>query len=613
MNEAAAKLTARVFRYQASTTLVLAALLAFAIPHLLLVDPAVEAQSTIGLLQSLVAAGFTAVVFTWVRLRRYQYLLRALALGSRSIEPYEMAAIGDEPGKIARGWLAPHLVALGFLASPLRPPNLDWTTGLSAAVLAGVVVAAATLPLHAVIRGAFLRAVELAPVEVMREVAEAAEQRGRAQQRIPRRLMTAVATPVAFVALGSALIVNAHLRRADEYSREETARALARAALELGPGLVAGAGSDDAIESDSDLGFSAIVFDGSAQYSLRRTEAGITVLRTPLDVGSAEIEFSGSTVPVLSGTALFLTLSAVLLAAVLGFGLGRTHSEDLLAATAGIRLLGTEAVIRGRKLVLRPPRFRVVGELERAIERLAERFRVFARAQERAIDARKAATRMRGLFFASVSHDLKSPLNAILGFAELVRMEPLTSGQAESLSVIDRRGRELLALIETILDAARVEAGQLSLILEPVRTGDLVGEAMAKAKELSNDSKVEIVGEVGEGVGQLLVDRIRLGRALATLIAFGVRQAERDVVRVRALVIDERHVRIDVEVPSRKVTFRRLQKLLSASQPRIREDRGLALGLSLSRSVIELHSGSVRPVGRTAEMAAFSVTLPKMP
>ena len=74
---------------------------------------------------------------------------------------------------------------------------------------------------------------------------------------------------------------------------------------------------------------------------------------------------------------------------------------------------------------------------------LAARFRVFAQAQERAISARKATARMRGLFFASVSHDLKSPLNAILGFTELVRKsETLSAGQSESLSLIDRRGRE---------------------------------------------------------------------------------------------------------------------------------------------------------------------------
>ena len=96
-----------------------------------------------------------------------------------------------------------------------------------------------------------------------------------------------------------------------------------------------------------------------------------------------------------------------------------------------MRELGTEAVHRAAGAAwCRAARFRVVAELGMAIERLAGRFRVFARAQERAIEAREAAARMRGLFFASVSHDLKSPLNAILGFTELVRThEPSPPGR----------------------------------------------------------------------------------------------------------------------------------------------------------------------------------------
>ena len=129
---------------------------------------------------------------------------------------------------------------------------------------------------------------------------------------------------------------------------------------------------------------------------------------------------------------------------------------------------------------MRAARFRMVARLGQAIEQLAGRFHVFAKAQERSIHARQAAARMRGLFFASVSHDLKSPLNAILGFTELVRRTELSPGQLESLDLIDRRGRELLALIETILDAARVEAGQLSLLLEAAEVTALLEEASIK-------------------------------------------------------------------------------------------------------------------------------------
>src|SRR5690606_21687672 len=207
--------------------------------------------------------------------------------------------------------------------------------------------------------------------------------------------------------------------------------------------------------------------DEPAEYVVTRGDDGVVNLHAPLESGSAEVRFHGSTVSFLSWQFLVVALIATGLAGFLGTALGATLARDLQGATRNVRELGTDAVLSGSTRILRSARFRVVAELGRAIDRLALRFRVFATAQERAIEARKAAARMRGLFFASVSHDLKAPLNAILGFTELARrMENVTPGQAESLDLIERRGRELLALIETILDAARVEAGQLTLVLD---------------------------------------------------------------------------------------------------------------------------------------------------
>ena len=75
-------------------------------------------------------------------------------------------------------------------------------------------------------------------------------------------------------------------------------------------------------------------------------------------------------------------------------------------------------------------RYTQVAALNNAIDILAGRFRIFARAQERAIEARAAARKLRSLLFASVSHDLRSPLNSILGFAGLVRQKPLSARSA---------------------------------------------------------------------------------------------------------------------------------------------------------------------------------------
>jgi signal transduction histidine kinase len=609
VNEAASRLVERILRYQVGFTALMTLVLPWAVPRLLLIDPWTVNTAMAHLFWAMGAGGATAAVLTWLRSRRHRFVLRALALGSGSVEAHEMTELGEEPARLTRTWLAPHVLTVSVFASPWRPEQFESTTGISVALLGSVMVAAASLPLHVLQRTAFLRAVELAPPEVMREVVLAAEQRRRTRDRIPRRMLNAVATPVAFVVLGSSLIANAHLRRADEYSREETARAVSRASLELGPGVVEGAGLDEALREARAVGFSATVLEAPEDYRVQRGPAGAMVLTTPLDVGAARMRFSGSTVPVLGGWAFLVAAVTIALAAYSGLKLGRTHGRDLASATSAIRLLGTEAVLGGRRLFLEPAKFHVVAELEAAIEQLAERFRIFAHAQERAIEAREGTTRMRGLFFASVSHDLKSPLNAILGFAELVRAEALTPGQAESLDVIRKRGRELLALIETILDAARVEAGQLSLITDIVPVSDLLGDAIRKARELSAEYEIEIVGEIGEDVGSVAVDRVRLGQALGTLVAYGIRHAQEPVVRVRAHR-DPDGVRIYVEVPSRRIAFPDLEKTLTGAGPTDRQHRGLALGVSLARSVVGLHEGTVTAVGRSADAAAFCVLLP---
>lgn len=609
MNPAAAGLASRVIVSLFAFSLATGVLLVFLIPGLLLLDPFVAAGAVDREIVALVVAGVVALSLVFVELRKHRFLLRALALGSRSVEAFEMQELGNQPGRITRRWLIPHLMAQAIFITKFRPAVLGITTGTSLALLAAVVVSAASLLFYVVVRSLFLRATELASPEVMREVIEAAERSGRARFRIQRRLRTAVATPVALVAIGSALIANAHLRRADEYSREATARAVARATLESTPGVVESAGLDDAMERAEELGFSARHLPETRPYSVVQGDEGVSVLSTPLDVGSAVLRFHGSTVPVLGLAPVLVALLTVVLAAALGGALGRAHSLDLEHATEGIRLLGTEAVIRGGRLSVRPPRFSVVGELEGAIERLAERFRVFARAQERAILAREAATRTRGLFFASVSHDLKSPLNAILGFAELVRLETLTPGQAESLDVIDRRGRELLALIETILDAARVEAGQLSLIIDREKTSELFGDAFAKARDLGGDRSVEIIGEIGDGVSELTVDRVRMGRALATLVVLAARQARLASVRVRAAADGKGFANISIEVASRRGVQRLQRMLAAAGQPGGGEHRGLALSLSLARSIIELHGGSLTAVETSSGSPAFVVKL----
>jgi signal transduction histidine kinase len=417
-----------------------------------------------------------------------------------------------------------------------------------------------------------------------------------------------------FVALGCALIANAHVRRADERNREEIARVMARAVFEPRPATLESVGLQDLYARATELGFPTQIVESELPYKMRPLEGGFVEVTTPLDTAepaSAIVRFHASTVEVVSTEPLLFALLAILLAGALGLALGNALTQDLYHATQGVRLLGTRAVLSKPSSEVRPARFRIVHELQRAIEGVAHRFGIFAQAQQDAIAARAAATRMRGQFFASVSHDLKSPLNSILGFTELVRMEQLTEGQAESLQVIADRGQELLSLIETILDAARIEVGQLSLMFDEEPFNELYAATLDKAVALSGRNDMQIYEEIERDLPAMLVDRIRAARALATFVAYSVRASDASKMWIRAERHGPHHVRIDVDVPARLHSAQELEQMLEPSGGLAkREHRGLALALQLANSVVKLHGGSVRVVDRRHKGAMFCITLP---
>jgi signal transduction histidine kinase len=612
----ASRLAARVIAWQVFFSLGTAGVLLVLPPFLLLLAGSLAARATESIISAVLIAGSPAIGYSWILIRRRRQLVRSLVVGAANVDQLELPKLNDDPWNIVTFWVGCKVVALMLAMTVWRPAILPATTALTLCLLGIVIVAAAALPLLVLVRGAFVRVVELAPPDVMRDIIETYERTGKLRGRMSRRLIAALVTPVVFLTVGSALIASAHLRSADELDREETARAMGRAMLEATPSRGDEAGRNAAIAAAAQLGFRAQLDPTPGDFRVERGRRGLVEVTTALDSGTARVEFSGSTVSGISWPALLVAVFAVAAAGSIGVGLGRLLSRDLRMANHGVRLLGTDAALEGTR-VMKPARFRAVAELGNAIELLASRFRLFAQAQERAIEARQAATRTRGLFFASVSHDLKSPLNAILGFAELARRgEVLTEGQRESLDLIIQRGHELLALIETILDAARVEAGQLTLVRTEESIGELLQLAIEKGKDLSSDSDVIVLAEVPEGTPKLWVDRVRLSQALATFVGHARRTAERPSLRIRVESDDvgdkptlaRRRIRIHIEVPSARFSAHDLEAMLNPEQ-QPGQHRGLALALRLAKAIVELHGGRVKMAGRTVREPAFTVLL----
>jgi signal transduction histidine kinase len=240
-------------------------------------------------------------------------------------------------------------------------------------------------------------------------------------------------------------------------------------------------------------------------------------------------------------------------------------------------------------------------------------FREFARAQQNAITARASTERMRGLFLASMSHDLKAPLNAILGFAGLVSRGKLSVAQRESIGIIEQRGRELLYLIDTILDVARVEAGELTVSPEWAAVDDVVTAAVLEARDLTVGLYVDITGEIQPDVLRIFVDAARLAQALTAIILVATRFADHGHVVVRAsLPTVEERLRIDVEVTGRVIAAADRKKVFDAftQADRARRHGSLGLGPSLARAIVELHQGGIDVETTEAGGTVFHMWVP---
>ena len=591
-------------------------------PTLLLLNAEQARSSRIALSFAL---GFALVLSTtqaWSLIWTRRRLLSQLSdKGKRRHQHIEIPKLNDDPWHITNAWLFSGIFSILVAMTGLRPAAIPPALALTLSLFSAILLAAASLPFLVLVRRSFVRLVEQVPSDIMADIIDAQVRSGRLRGRTSRRLLAAIATPVGFLVIGSVLIVGAHLRASDEMMNQQGTQALVESALspldtELLLSLPDLPGTAESLAALSREGIRVQFLETPLTFLSSNTRNGIVELLVPLGRSGARVLYPQTTGWPVNWMTIPAALTALMGAIWTGIALARLLSRDLRMANHGVRMLGTDAALEGTR-VMRPARFQAVAELSQAIEMLADRFRQFAQAQARAVEAREAATRSRGRFFASVSHDLKSPLNAILGFAEITRADPdIGLAQQESLEMILRRGRELLILVETILDAARVEAGQLHLEFTDEQISDLVEQALTKASELTPESTIVTHLDLPSDLPPTSADRLRFSHALATFLAHARRTAERDSLRLlveceqkpERPTLKKRKITLHIEIPSSKFSARDLESMLHPEQ-HPGQHRGLSLALRLAKSVIELHGGQVTVTGRTVAEPAFAITL----
>lgn len=224
-------------------------------------------------------------------------------------------------------------------------------------------------------------------------------------------------------------------------------------------------------------------------------------------------------------------------------------------------------------------------------------------------------------FMASMSHDLRSPLNSILGFSELLLSGadgPLEPGQQESLRVVQRSGRDLLELLNDVLDAARLDAGRMPLRRAWTPSVEILTEALGKGRELANERSIEVVAQLQPGLPPVFVDRDRVVQAVVCLFRHLARAMDGGVLQLFARVDDDgrggQELRVDLvdqggelRELDRERIFQAFQEVKGTGGRRI---GGLGVSLSLARSLARAHGGDVWLETDPVRGTAFRVGLP---
>jgi two-component system sensor histidine kinase BaeS len=250
---------------------------------------------------------------------------------------------------------------------------------------------------------------------------------------------------------------------------------------------------------------------------------------------------------------------------------------------------------------------------------LGRAFNEMAEELQRRAGERDQLDRMKDEFVLTASHELRSPLTSVQGFAELLMMERdrLSPKQAETVEVILDNSRHLVRLLNDLLDLARSDAGQLKIEPESTEVATLVEDAERAMRSQIEARGQTLSAEIEPGLPAVSADRDRIRQVMVNLLANANEYCpEGACIRVEARRVGD-EVEIGVIDDGPGIPQEQLERIFERFS---RGDAGLTqrvggtgLGLAISKSLVELHGGTIAAESTPGRGSTFSFRLPAAP
>lgn len=240
----------------------------------------------------------------------------------------------------------------------------------------------------------------------------------------------------------------------------------------------------------------------------------------------------------------------------------------------------------------------------------------------RARDAAQAANVAKNQFLANISHELRTPLTSIIGYSDLIQIQLEEDGQVNSddFKIIAQAGRHLLALINDLLDVAKIEAGKVKLEVEIFEVAVLIDGLSATIHPLAMKSGNRLVVHCDQSVGIMTGDMTRLRQMLINLLDNAVKfthQGQIELTVRRGFMRGTEVITFQISDTGIGMSPEQLSKLfenfMQGDESNTRKYGGTGMGLALSQRLCRLMGGELTAISQLNVGSTFVATIPVSP